>query len=72
MASQLLRSTLRAVARPTLAKTFASANVARRAPTVAFNLNRSFSVAMPRFGTGAGKFFSNCFIEFLDFDTWIS
>lgn len=55
MASHLLRSSLRAVARPTLVKSFVSSTVARRVPTVAFNATRSFSAALPRMSTGAGK-----------------
>lgn len=52
MASQLLRSSLRAIARPSLVKSFAAPVVARRVPTVAFNATRSFSAALPRMGNG--------------------
>jgi hypothetical protein len=55
MASHLLRSSLRAIARPTLVRSFAASSVACRMPTVAFNATRSFSAALPRMSTGAGK-----------------
>lgn len=59
MASQLLRSSLRAIARPSLVKSFAAPVVARRVPTVAFNATRSFSAALPRMGNGVGKVHSS-------------
>lgn len=55
MASQLLRSSLRAIARPCLAKSIAAPSVASRMPTVAFNVTRSFSAAVPRWSNGVGK-----------------
>ncbi|KAI9473667.1 MAG: mitochondrial glycoprotein [Benjaminiella poitrasii] len=48
MASQLFRSSLRAIARPNLLKSIAAPTVNRRMPTVAFNATRSFSAAIPR------------------------
>jgi hypothetical protein len=58
MASQLLRSSLRAIARPSFVKSFVAPNVIRRVPNaVAFNATRSFSAAYPRMSTGAGKVF---------------
>lgn len=55
MASQLLRSSLRAIARPCVAKSIAAPSVASRMPTVAFNVTRSFSAAAPRWSNGVGK-----------------
>jgi hypothetical protein len=56
MASHLLRASIRAIARPTLVKSFIAPSVARHVPTVAFNATRSFSAALPRMSTGAGKY----------------
>lgn len=55
MASQLLRSSLRAIARPSIVKSIAASSVAPRMPTVAFNVARSFSAAAPRWSNGVGK-----------------
>lgn len=55
MASQLLRSSLRAIARPSLVKGIVAPAVASRMPTVAFNVARSFSAAVPRWSNGVGK-----------------
>jgi hypothetical protein len=56
MASQLLRSSLRAIARPSLVKSFVAPNVARRVPNVvAFNATRSFSASFTHMSTGVGK-----------------
>ena len=56
MASQLFRSSFRAIARPSLVKSFVTPTVASRMPTAAFNVTRSFSAAAPRWSNGVGKF----------------
>lgn len=56
MASQLFRSSLRAIARPSLAKSFVTPTVASRMPTAAFSVTRAFSAAAPRWSNGVGKF----------------
>ncbi|KAI8646106.1 mitochondrial glycoprotein [Parasitella parasitica] len=53
MASQLFRSSIRAIARPSLVKNTINPITASRMPTVAFNVTRSFSAAIPRWGNGA-------------------
>jgi hypothetical protein len=58
MASHLLRTSLRAIARPAFAKTFTAAPV-RHMPSMALTATRAFSAGLPRFGSGAGKFFFN-------------
>ncbi|KAL9547248.1 hypothetical protein MBANPS3_006252 [Mucor bainieri] len=52
MASHLLRSSLRAIARPSVVKSILAPSVASRMPTVAFNVTRSFSAAVPRWSNG--------------------
>lgn len=54
MASQMLRSSLRAMARPSLLKSFAPV-MTQRMPTVAFTATRSFSAGIARMGNGVGK-----------------
>ncbi|CEP07719.1 hypothetical protein [Parasitella parasitica] len=53
MASQLLRSSIRVITRPTLVKNIINPTITSRFPTVAFNVSRSFSAAAPRWGNGA-------------------
>lgn len=55
MASQLLRSTLRAIARPSLVKSFVAPSMTQRMPTVAFTATRSFSAGITRMSNGVGK-----------------
>lgn len=55
MASQLLRSSLRAIARPSLVKSFAAPSMVQRMPTVAFTATRSFSAGLARMSNGVGK-----------------
>lgn len=56
MASQLLRSSLRAITRPTIVKSMVAPTMTRRMPAaVGFNATRSFSAALPRMGQGVGK-----------------
>ncbi|KAI7898189.1 mitochondrial glycoprotein [Cokeromyces recurvatus] len=54
MASQLFRSSIRAIAaKPTLLRSFVAPTVNARMPTIAFNATRSFSAAIPRMANGA-------------------
>lgn len=55
MASQFLRSSIRAIARPSLVKSFVAPAMAHRMPTVAFTATRSFSAGIARMGSGVGK-----------------
>lgn len=57
MASQLLRSSIRAMARPSLIKSFVAPAMTQRMPTVAFTATRSFSAGIARMSTGVGKVF---------------
>ncbi|GAA5806793.1 hypothetical protein MFLAVUS_000141 [Mucor flavus] len=52
MASQFLRSSIRAIARPSLVKSFVAPAMTHRMPTIAFTATRSFSAGIARMGSG--------------------